>query len=430
MLTSGTDDLIASLVSVLEHISGGTKSSALLPDIEAIDRVQKQIGVLGLTARTADGLELTPLGREWLRNQDPVGLFLIFHSRLAYIGELLERLSNGPATVQELLSHACDDYRMAWKTPDQVRRRLAWLRAFGLVSEGPHRLHLITDLGHKVLTQIDVAAPDEILRIAGSGLNGELPAPPPLLAEEVTAASAESRKLPIGFLAKNPDQATRTVVNAAIGGVARDQLVEELSGRLSISQSSASGFLWTTSRMGLVEYTGKEEISPTELGIEWLSCASPLNLVRLMHARYLVVGETLLRLDDQPKSIGEIHRAIYGEDAREAPNHARTAQVLRLLVAAEAVGHIGSARYVITPVGRALTAELPMLEVERDEGVEGAPTRYAAVQPAPVALRQELLAASRDTARPDRFERACAAAFSALGVDAKHVGGPGARMSW
>lgn len=423
MLTGGTVDLVASLASVLEHASGGV-ASLFLPDVDAINRVQKQIGVLGLTARTVDGLELTELGRQWLAGQDPIDLFLIFHSRLAYIGEMLAHLADGPARVDELLAHACDEYRMSWRTPDQIRRRLAWFRAFGLVSEGANRVHWITDLGRQVLARIDVAAPDEILRVVAIEPGEGIPPPPPLLGEAIAAASGESREISIGYLTKNPDQEILTLVKAASGGVARDELVEDISQRLSISTTSASMFLWTVRRMGLLEYTGKEEISPTELGTVWPSFASPLNLVRLMHARFLVVGEVLLHVADKPRSTAEIHRATFEEDARALPR-SRTAQILRRLCAAGAVAHIGHARYVITPIGRALIDELPMLEIGRDDCTRGCTANRTDTKRGPTALREQLLAASRDSAHPERFERVCAAAFRALGVDASHLGGPG-----
>jgi len=87
---------------------------------------------------------------------------------------------------------------------------------------------------------------------------------------------------------------------------------------------------------------------------------------------------------------------------------------------------IGYARYAISGLGRALIHELPMADVNQAHADLGPPTHSQTSNESPAKLFiTELEAASRDSASPGRFEKACAEAFVRLGVEAEHIGGPG-----
>jgi len=249
------------------------------------------------------------------------------------------------------------------------------------------------------------------------------PQTPPVLAAALEQVTSESRTLSWAYLTKDPVAALVMLAEQATDGTTKDDAVSSIAKTFKIAPSSAKSFVDAAGTLGLYEYVGKYEISATPLGLEWASRASPLNFVRLLHLRYLGVGELLLHLDDVPRTVGEILGRMFGESP-SAPRQDRTAGVLRYLARADAIVSIGYGRYVISGLGRALTHELPMAEMNRR--VAEAMEDETAARHSPLEeLILELKAASRDSSNPSRFEKACARAFDRLGVDAQHIGGPG-----
>jgi len=424
-LPGGAETQVSALVEVLKVFAGEAESESM-SDTESADRVQKQISPLGLTVRGVDGIELTELGRNWVKDPNRSDLFRILHARIAYFGEMLARIREAPARVEDLQSYATSAFLMSWTSLDQVRRRLAWLHALGLVEDGPDRLHLITDEGRAALIGTDLQTPEGIIAaLAGLQTDVVLLPAPPVLAGALERISSKGRSLTWSYLTKDPVGALTALAQLAASGTTKEVAVGALSAQYRISASSAKSFVDAAGALGIYEFVGKYEISATTLGREWIDHASPLNLVRLLHVRFLGVGETLLYLGDEPRTAGEIHHRQFG-DSPSGPRQDRTAAVLRYLTGANAVTSIGYARYVITGLGRALLRELPLADIpEFTAPAETLTGTEATTELGVEALVAELETASRDSANPDRFEKSCAEAFRALGVDAKHLGGPG-----
>jgi hypothetical protein len=424
-LPGGSEEQVSSLLEALKAFAGEAESE-LVGDTESANRVQKQIGPLGLTARDSGSIVLTEMGRRWLDDPRRDDLFRILHARIAYFGEMLARISEAPARVEDLHAHATSEFLMSWTSLDQVRRRLAWLHGLGLVEDGPDRLHRVTDDGRHALAGTVVETPEGIREaLAKAQADVVLPPAPPVLAGALERAASADRSLAWSYLTKDPVGAITALAQQAVVGTTKDEAVAKLTTQYSISPSSAKSFVDAAGALGVYEFVGKFEISATPLGREWIDHASPLNLVRLLHVRFLGVGEALRQLDDQPRTAGEIHQRLFG-DSTSAPRQDRTAGVLRYLAGAEAISSIGYARYVITGLGRSLLQELPLADIAQDV----VPAKTTADTGATNRLEVDLLiaeleAASRDSGNPDRFEKACTEAFTALGVDAKHLGGPG-----
>lgn len=424
-LPGGAEAQVSSLLEVLRAFAGETKSD-LVSDSESADRIQKQIGPLGLTVRSTEGIELTELGHLWVTAPSGDDLFTIMHARIAYFGEMLAQIAESPARVEDLQAHATSDFLMSWTSLDQVRRRLAWLHALGLVEDGPDRLHRITDAGRVTLARVDLETPEGIRAVLATSQADVVLAPaPPLLASALERAGFETRSRAWSYLTKDPVGALAVLAEQAVSGTTKEEAVAALSARYGISASSAKSFVDAAGALGIYEFVGKYEIATTPLGREWVDHASPLNLVRLLHVRFLGVGEVLRQLDDVPRTAAEIHHRQFG-DSPSAPRQDRTAGVLRYLAAAGAVASIGYARYIITGLGRALLRELPIADMTGVvASVETSTASDASLGLGVELLIAELETASRDSGNPDRFEKACADAFLALGVDAKHLGGPG-----
>ncbi|MFB4349586.1 restriction endonuclease [Microbacterium sp. CR_7] len=422
-LPGGADKQVTTLISLLRELDG---NSGTAPATEASERerIQKQIGPLQLTRRIGNSLEVTPLGRAWLAEPDLEDLFRIFHSRIAYFGEMLATIADTPVHAEDLRADAVDSFGMTWDSMDQVRRRLSWLHAMGLVEDGPKRLHRITALGKKVLSETAVETADSI-RAARAEVSGRasIDPAPPAVAQIVASSLDNKRSLAAPYLTAAPVDALTELALEALNGSTKDAAVKRIAVAHSISESSAKSFVDSAGALGLYEYTGKVDIRTTALGVEWLQHPTPLNFVRILHTRYFGVGELLQHLDETPRSSGEIHTRLFGASSTPKPN--RTTAILRHLGAANAVASIGFSRYVITELGKSLREELPLEEGEAQTAGPDAHETHEQ-QPNEVdTLITELEEASRDSANPDRFEQACAAAFEALGVEAQHLGGPG-----
>lgn len=425
-LPGGSGAQVTSLLEVLDAFAEN-KDSPIVSSPEATERIVKQIGVLGLTKRGANGIALTRVGRTVLKDPSPENLFLVLHSRVAYFGEMLARIAEAPASVEDLARNAQEDFLMNWSSYDQLRRRLAWLHNIGLVEDGPKRLHVITEHGLRMLQGLELQNAAELkASLAEASKDATLPLAPPLLREALQNLDHENRTLAWSYLTKDPVAALTFLTELVRNPLRKEEAVAAVAKAFDISSSSSKSFVDAAGALGIHEYVGKFEIASTPLGVEWAQNASPLHLVRLLHIRFLGVGEALLHLDDTPRTVGEIHSRMF-RDAEAAPRQSRTAGVVRYLSLAGAITPIGFARYTISGLGRALKDELPTATTQapKERLSQPSPAHGPEGQSPLEAFLVELESASRDSANSARFERACADAFVRLGVEASHLGGPG-----
>lgn len=422
-LPGGGEKQVATLLSFLRGLDEGLGMGPA-NDAAQRDQIHKQIGPLGLTHRVNGAVELTSLGRTWLMAPEHNDLFQVFHSQIAYFGEMLATIASAPMRPEDLLVDAVESFRMSWTSLDQVRRRLMWLHALGLVEDGPSRLHRITDEGAQVLKDTAVETADTIRAEHEKATAGMPLAPAPAAIAALVASSRNAkRSLAAPYLTAAPVYALIELASETKHGSTKDSAIARLAGSRGISESSAKSFVDTAGVLGLYEYTGRTDIRITALGLDWLEDPTALNFVRILHTRYFGVGEVLRHINATPRSSGEIHTRLFGASGGPKPN--RTTAILRHLVAADAVAAIGFSRYVLTDLGAALREELPLDEFNGVSPVLDASDAHESPPDAIELLAVELEESSRDSSNPSRFERACAAAFSEIGVEAEHLGGPG-----
>jgi hypothetical protein len=103
-LPGGAESQVETLLSILRSVDDDDYSPFVAEG--AVDRIQKQIGPLGLTLRTSNGLELSDLGRSWLLDPNGSDLFRLLHARIAYFGEALARAAQSPTRAEDLLEDA------------------------------------------------------------------------------------------------------------------------------------------------------------------------------------------------------------------------------------------------------------------------------------------------------------------------------------
>lgn len=429
IFVGGYATLLERLTDYLTFLRDGadiTKAPSWLQEPEGAERCFRQVGSLSLIERGADGsVVLTALGTEWLASPDPGDLFCIFHYDLIFIGEMLAMLTGGGLTPDEILQRANTDFLIGWEGKDQVRRRLAWMRATGVAAEGASYRHTITEFGQQVLGSLAIETPASIRRTLNT--DQLLQAAPPLIRDLIdrTAVDQSARRRVLSYIPKDPVRSVLRVVQAAAADIPMDTLEANIADILGISTSSADAAVATVRMLGLLEYTGKDIVAATPIGLEWAQTGDPLNLVRIMHARLQGVGETL-RHADQLTSSGDVHRALWPAVDGKTPVHPnRTARIMRILEQAGALTEISWGKFIISTLGRQLASELPMMETNAPAVTPGDPAPAAVDVDRWLRLAEEVVAASTDAQHPARFENAIADAFEMLGVNARHIGGAG-----
>ncbi len=94
----------------------------------------------------------------WLESHDDSIPIALLHSRIQFVGELLEIIRE-PRTADEILSIANSDFGMRWDTKAQIESRLGWLRSGGMISSTDDGRLLVTDLGRALLQQLVLYRP-------------------------------------------------------------------------------------------------------------------------------------------------------------------------------------------------------------------------------------------------------------------------------
>ena len=92
--------------------------------------------------------------RRWLGNDDDGIVIALIHSRVRFIGEILEELQTTPRSVRELLLIANEQYGFAWKTTGSIAGRRGWLQAAGFIEVNAAKKLTITDAGRTFLTRL------------------------------------------------------------------------------------------------------------------------------------------------------------------------------------------------------------------------------------------------------------------------------------
>ena len=262
-LPGGADAQLSTLREVMRAFAGEAPSGPV-GDPESAERIQKQIAPLELTARGDHGIQLTDLGRQWLQDPNRDDLFRIMHARVAYFGEMLARINEAPARVEDLHAHATTEFLMSWTSLDQIRRRLAWLHSMGLVEDGPDRFHRITADGHSALAGIELQTPEGLRAVLSEAhADVTLPPAPPALATALERARSEKRSLSWSYLTKDPVGALTALARLASAGTTKEEAVSVVSAEYEISASSAKSFVDAAGALGIYEFVGKYEIRTT-----------------------------------------------------------------------------------------------------------------------------------------------------------------------
>ena len=107
--------------------------------------------------RIADDVSLEDVARQWLDDRKDMALLAVLHSRIKFVGEMLQELRE-PKSVEQLRQIAADRYNLDWDKPTQVNNRRGWLASAKLIEGSSTELRLLPD-GNKLLGQLDIYEP-------------------------------------------------------------------------------------------------------------------------------------------------------------------------------------------------------------------------------------------------------------------------------
>ncbi|MFE2752837.1 histone-like nucleoid-structuring protein Lsr2 [Actinosynnema sp. NPDC059335] len=366
---------------------------------------------------------LTAAGRRFLDDRDELFLVATFHANIRFFGEILAELGDG-LTHAELNALAKEKYGLAWSSLDQVRRRVYWLRATGVVDYWSNNRIVLTDVGKALLDRLTLADP---VGLGGDEGSPALPPPSSELAaylDSLDDAALHARTRVIGYIAGGINTATiRLLVEEALSPIPRARFIALCSQICRVKPSSAEHTLNTFKSLGVMEQVGADAFCATPPVAEWVSSSgTPLDLVRILHGKVALVGE-LLDVMSPRTDAGRITRAL--ASAYPKINLSRDEVTRRLVFLKEAglVERLGN-QLRRTPAGASFAKSVRLLPQEEDgsadhESGTGSTDHRSVVRQA----QERLMETALNSAEPQRFETAVADAFRLLGVDVEQLGG-------
>lgn len=440
-LPGGGQNQISTLVTILSTLDehGGLATATVeLGDgtNRTLRDAVKQIGPAGLvSAIDRKHFVVADEAKDWAENKDPSVLLAVFHRHVRYIGEMLHALEKVPKSTRELLEIASTDYQLQWSTLDQIRRRVTWMLGLGIVEYKTRELIGLTSRGREILGTLQLGGPDLFPDLSSAAV--EIPVVPEAISKQLKqldSTALASRNSVLGYIPRgNGDtslvEALYLLVNAASPSITRANLLTFAQKTFKMSESSFAAALTTLTKAGLVEQTGFNIFSPTDVGSTWLESQSTLDLVLILHCKFIAMLEIIPLLAEFDKA---------PDLARAAHSHLGLARVdvggmrtrLQLLKAAGLVVERANWRFQPTPLGERLVYEVPLQnpldESNFEEFVSSSPTGAELLCPSQATiLAQELEEAGTMGNSPMRLEKAVTEAFTFLGFEARHIGGSG-----
>jgi hypothetical protein len=415
------------------------------------DFFNRQLTRGAIVVRSAkDKWDASPATRYWFDTGDDTFFARHLHANVKLFGEFLAHVSDQPDDNAFL--KLAQRFNLAWTSLDQIRRRISWMQALGLMERWGHTKLVVTDKGKQFLSEVDLVTPESVAQdlLPLEDEAADLPEPQPFLAEALNrcgSADLGRRKVLIGYIPKGrkgvgrPSDGSQSTIFDALrnyldligSGASSDEIFDKAGTAFGQKKSSYTQSMNTLRNMGVVDMVSFNRFGvPNDMGVI-LQPGNEVDFVRHLHLRYKFVGELLAAIDGSVRaaSLVELAKSEYGLKQIDG---AEVRTRLTFMAEAGLVERIDWSRYRITANGRALAAELA-LEGSRqswsgsgDEPLDSTPDTVAA----PASYDEAVAAVIADLRRhgnasdaSTEFERAVALTFEFFGFRAEHLGGKG-----
>lgn len=393
-----------------------------------LDQLCVWLRPVGLIYKDGGAWKVSTEGKRWLDTEDDLYLTALFCANVRFIAELLVRL-NEPKKISELLQIATEEYNLNWKTTSEINNRLMWLRQLDLVQFTDYLLtYSLTEKGKTFAENIFYVKPDEII-ISPDQTANEIEIPISNWALEIcqlSQAELENRKPSIGYIISNVSEVCGTIaeyIQLMYTAIDQDSIISYSQKTYNVAVSSAKYFISTLITLGMIQRTTKTLYEATDLGRKWLTTKSQLDLVCCLQIKVRFIFEMLIELEKSSlsvKKLAAIAKVSYGFETEKIDEIRKRVTIMR---GALLIQEDGPELYCLTERGKKMLKLIIVQqkhnEVLRDE--------YKDKNCNLVIDGQliELRLASRDSANPNRFEKAIQCAFSLLGFKAEWLGGSG-----
>lgn len=166
-MPGGYDGYIKSLRSLVESVTARPPNRVGLESWMRTEfgssETNARLGVgfllrIGVLIERGDLIELSGVTTDWLSTGKVEYLIALLHSRVRYIGEMLQEAIQ-PRTIAELLGAANDRYGCGWSTTAQIQRRRGWLQSAGMLADIAGERVQTSDAGKRMLDQLALQPP-------------------------------------------------------------------------------------------------------------------------------------------------------------------------------------------------------------------------------------------------------------------------------
>ena len=434
----GQENVLQVLRSALQAIAETPDRDALIPwpSAEAqasVATVANQIAPSGLLMRLPDGrIVPTDPARQWLESLDNAFLVKVLHDNIRFVGELMSEIQAGGMTIEQLRQAASEKYQLGWETAFQIDRRYTWLQVTGMVELRYDHNIVLTEDGRSLLETLNVLDPEALASTPAEVKPASLPAACPRIQEMLDKLTDDTLRLRSNSALYIPkgrgihyDSLTslKMQIDGASPAITKNDYIALCSREFGSKDSSAPSALDTLRHTGLLQQTGFNKFSTTDLAHAWIESDEGLDLVRIIHAHIRCFGE-LLPLLNEAASVGSLIEVVsntYTVKISVSPMRQR----LQILRECGLVDLATATTYVATPRGRAFASTLRLETPHSSEIETSALDHSPAAESEMPALIERLRTTAKDPRQPAEFEKAIAAAFHSLGLAAEHFGAAG-----
>ncbi|MGM0885887.1 MAG: hypothetical protein ACQEW5_02835 [Bacillota bacterium] len=388
----------------------------------------------GIVHNNNRGWELSSEAKVWLESNDNLYLAAFLNANIRFFSEILSILQS-PNKASEILNIANNDYKLNWKTKNEVNSRLKWLQDLGLVDYQDFTLkYSTTELGEKFLEIVGYVTPDELDTNIDTTLN-ETTIPISdwaLKLLEMTELELTLRKTSIGYIAGGVESMHNTISDYVLlmnSPTKISTIIEYSKETYNISESSTRSYISTLINMGFIHRQTKTLFQTKELGNKFMSTISPLDFACCIHRKFNFVFEILneLKADNlDAKSLAVIAKVSYGFPTE---NISEIHKRLNILKNANLIQDIGKSSFCLTQRGKNFIQEvntfLPV-KINKETVKQTSTTLNTQNNSSKVdEYLKEIRLSSRDSSNPNRFEKALEKGLKLLGFKTELLGGSG-----
>ncbi|MGY2033148.1 restriction endonuclease [Nocardia gipuzkoensis] len=389
----------------------------------------------GLAQATQGEMRLTSSGQALRSDPTPSRLASVMAERFRLFAETLSYVTELTPTVEEVNDHLREHYEMAWKSLGGTRSRMDWLEVLGLIEGCGNRRWKITAAGKTVLAQCTIVSPKAIAtRITHSRPIVEAPPEIRALLDQLSTSerSHESRStyniwVPSPESHPNKVENLRTIVNAAIDPIGREELLIFIADTFSLRRSSVDSMMPFLRASGLLSEIGLGIYQATPPARAWIASEDDINFVRILHANMKFVGEMIRTVES-----GVTRDEMYRVSEKYGLNIDKSRWIASFLEDTDLIEQPKYKYLRATESGLALLTELPLADVPTsvhpaqtapDEPRRAVSTPKASFAEKLVMLSKTPQALNQGSGKA--FENCVRDAFRQLGFSAQTVSGSG-----